>query len=174
MIRARLNQALGIAQSVSPESAGVVSTVKNDTLDARIKRLLQAADLMSRRGHIEAAVTEVQKALELDPNAVDVYLKLGELYCKSGRGPEALQALQKVESQNQTQKVQLNLMLGWAHRLAGQLDEAEKVLQSVISMDAESARAFFELGRVYEQKGQKDQALEAYRQALKLVFDAPH
>jgi len=170
VVRARLNQALGIAQATSPDAAGVVSTVVNDTVEAKVKRLLQAAELMSSRGDTEAAITEAQRAHQLDANSPEVRIRLGELLCKNGQGREALALLDGTTVPNRAVQARIRLVQGWAHRQAGHLDRAEKMLLEALELDRSSARAYFELGRVYEAQQATDEALEAYRQALRLVF----
>jgi tetratricopeptide (TPR) repeat protein len=169
-VKARLNQALGIAQALSPDSAGVVTPMAKDTVEAQIRRLEQAADLMSGKGHLESAVAELDKARQLDPNAVDVLVRLAELYCKNGKGLDAVRVLENREGRNLAERARLGLVLGWAHRQAGNTAQAEQSLLQSVELDPRSARAFFELGRVYETQSRTDKAVDAYRRALGLLF----
>ena len=52
----------------------------------------------------------------------------------------------------------------------GELETAEKYLLEANKLDAKSPRGFFELGQVYQAKGDKDKAIAAYYRALTLVF----
>jgi tetratricopeptide (TPR) repeat protein len=169
-VKARLNQALGIAQASSPDSAGVVTPMAKDTVEAQIRRLEQAADLMSAKGHLEPAIAELEKARQLDPNAVDVLIRLAELYCKTGKGLEAVRLLEKREGRNQAEQARFALVLGWACKQAGDPSQAERSLLQAVELDPRSARAYFELGRLYEVQHQPEKALDAYRRALGLLF----
>ncbi len=170
VIRARLNQALGIAQEIDPNDASRVKTVTNATVAARIKRHLQMAKMLQAKGRIESAINEVRKAKELDPNSVEVALELGELFCRVGKNEAALKIVERMRATKRLDKARLLLISGWAKRQMGDLETAEKYLLEATRLDAKSARGFFELGQVYQAKGEKDKAIAAYYRALTLVF----
>jgi tetratricopeptide (TPR) repeat protein len=170
VVRSYVNQVLDLETSTSPASLDQVQTVSNDTQAAKLSRLLKAADMMAARGHMDAAISEVKKASEIDPNAVEIRLVLAELYCKSSKGEEALETLQDVTGRSPLQEAKILLVCGWAHRLMGRVDEALTVLVRATQLAPGDARAFYELGRIYELKGLKDEALNAYRHALALLF----
>lgn len=170
VVDARVKQALGITQDVSPETAGKVETVANDTLAARVARHLQMARILKEKGRIESAASEIQMARRLDPNSVDIILELGELYCYAGEADAALKLMQTVVGTGRKEKARISLVLGWAGRLAGELEQAEKLLLEATSLEPNSGRGLFELGRVYQAKGNKDKALESYQKALTLIL----
>ncbi len=62
------------------------------------------------------------------------------------------------------------MVTGWAYRLTGRMDDAQKALLRATELAPGEAQAFYELGRVYEAKGLKDEALAAYRRALALLL----
>jgi tetratricopeptide (TPR) repeat protein len=170
VIRARLNQALGIAQEIDPNDASRVTTVTNATVAARIKRHLQMAKMLQAKGRIESAINEVRKAEELDPNSVEAVFELGELFCRAGKNEAALKIVEHVRATRRLDKARLLLISGWAKRQMGDLETAEKHLLEATKLDAKSARGFFELGQVYQAKGDKNKAIAAYYRALTLVF----
>ena len=170
VIRARLNQALGIAQEIDPNDASRVKTVTNATVAARIKRHLQMAKMLQAKGRIESAINEVRKAKELDPNSLEVALELGELFCRVGKNEAALKIVERMRATKRLDKARLLRISGWAKRQMGDLETAEKYLLEATKLDAKSARGFFELGQVYQAKGDKDKAITAYYRALTLVF----
>jgi tetratricopeptide (TPR) repeat protein len=172
VVRAYLNKALGIAQETAPEDAQHVKAVVNDTAEARLQRHLQMAKILEQKGRFDSAIAEVQKAASLDPNSIEPALALGELFCKSGRNKEALELAGKVKAVRQTDKARLLLISGWARRQMGELEPAEKLLLEATALDPESARALFELGKVYQAQNQTNKAMESYFKALTLVFDA--
>jgi tetratricopeptide (TPR) repeat protein len=171
VVRANLSQALGIAQETTPEQALHVKAVTNDTVAARLQRHLQMARILEKKGRLESAIAEVQKATELDPGSIEPALALGELFCRSGRNKEALALAGRREAVRQTDKARLLLISGWARRQMGELEPAEKLLIEAKTLDPKSARALFELGKVYQAQNQTSKAMEVYRQALTLVFD---
>jgi cytochrome c-type biogenesis protein CcmH/NrfG len=170
VVQARLNQALGIEQKADPNEAGRVKTVTNATTAARIKRHLQMAKMLQSKGRTESAITQMKKARDLDPNSVELALEISTLLCSIGQGKSALEMLDGVETSGNIEKSKLLTITGWAKRQMGNLEEAEKVLLEAIKLNPKSGRAFFELGRIYQTKDNKDKAINAYYQALILIF----
>jgi lipopolysaccharide biosynthesis regulator YciM len=52
----------------------------------------------------------------------------------------------------------------------GELDAAEGFLLEATTLDSKSSRGFFELGKVYQAKGEVEKAMKAYHSALLQVF----
>ena len=171
VVHAYLNQALGLAQKKDPQEAGRVKTVANDTTEARIKRHLQMAKLLEQKGRLESAVAEIQKARELDPNSIEAAMELGELFCRAGRSEEALSIAESLKVTKRVDKARLILISGWAKRQMGDLDTAEKLLLEATNIDPKSARALFELGKVYQSKQEVDKAMKLYHKALTILFN---
>ncbi|MCF7974568.1 MAG: tetratricopeptide repeat protein [Phycisphaerae bacterium] len=165
-----VNKALGLETNATQASLTQVDTVSNGTQAAKLSRLLKAADMMAAKGHLEVAIVEVKKASAMDPNAIDIRLALAELYCKASKGQEALDTLQDIKGRSPSQNAKILLISGWAHRQMGHLDKALDVLVRATELAPRDARVFYELGRIYELKGLKDEALNAYRHALTLLF----
>ena len=173
VVRAYLDKALGIVQETAPENTQYVKAATNDTVEDRQQRHLQMAKILEQKGRIESAVAEVQKAAALDPNSIEPSLVLGELYCKSGRNKEALELTQKIKVIKPTDRARLLLISGWARRQMGELQVAEKLLLEATVLDPQSARALFELGKVYQAENQTNKAMDSYFKALTLVFNGP-
>jgi tetratricopeptide (TPR) repeat protein len=171
LVRAYLIQALGLTQQKKPEEAGRVKTVANDTIEARIKRHLQMAKMLEQKGRLESAITEIQNAIKLDPESTDAALELGELYCRAGRNDSALEITGSLKVTKRFDEARLLLISGWAKRQLGDLDSAEKLLLEATKIDPKSARALFELGKVYQSKQQVDKAMNLYHKALTILFN---
>ena len=97
-------------------------------------------------------------------------MSLAKLYCRASKGEEAIETLQGVMGESRSEKAQVLLVSGWAYRLTGDLDAALKSLLGATEQAPREAQAFYELGLVYESKGLKDEALQAYRHALALLY----
>jgi tetratricopeptide (TPR) repeat protein len=167
--RLHTEQAMALTDTTE-QDALQVRTLTNATEQSKVKRHLQMAKTLEAKGRLESAILQALEAQKLDPNSVDVKLQLGQLYCKTGKGQEAIKTVEKVEEKNRAQKAQIKLILGWSNRLLGKLDAAQKLLLEATLLDPKSARSLFELGKVYLATGQKDKAIEAYQKALALVF----
>ncbi|MCP4455546.1 MAG: tetratricopeptide repeat protein [Planctomycetes bacterium] len=170
VVRSHLRQVLGAEVDVTQTAMNQVGTVSNNTQKAKLARLINAARLMAARGHVEVAVLEMKKAQALDPNGIDTRVAVAKLYCEISKGKEALETLDGVIGQTHSQKGQVDMVAGWAYRLTGQMDAALKALLRATEQTPGEALAFYELGRVCEAKGLKDDALAAYRRALALLL----
>ncbi len=168
--RLHIEQALGLADATR-QDVSQVRTLKNTTEWSKVKRHLRMAKTLEAKGRLESAIRQAIGAQKLDPNSIDVNLQLGQLYCKTGKGQEAIKAVEKAEAKNRAQKAQIKLILGWANRLLGELDAAETLLLEAARLDPRSPRVLFELGKTYVATGQKDKAIEAYQNALAKLFD---
>jgi len=134
---------------------------------------LQMARILQQKGRFESAIAEVRKAKDLDPNSVEAALELGELFCIAGQSKEALDVVKMVKATKRFDRARLLLISGWAKRQTGQLDAGEKLLLETTTLNPKSSRAFFELGKVYQARGQVEKAMRAYYKALVLVFGEP-
>jgi hypothetical protein len=170
VVQARLNQALGIAQEIDPNEAGRVRTVKNATMDARAIRHMQMAKMLQEKGRIESAIVQMRKARELDPNSPKLALELGKLLSATGRGKEALEVIEGIPAISRHDKAELLTTSGSAKRQLGDLDKAEELLIQASKLDTRSGRIFFELGQVYQVRGEVEKAMLTYYRALTLVF----
>jgi tetratricopeptide (TPR) repeat protein len=171
VVQAYLNQALGLTQKKDPEEAGRVKTVANDTTAARIKRHLQMAKMLEQKGRLESAIAETRKARELDPESPEAALELSELLCRVGQSKEALVITESLKVTKRFDKARLLLISGWAKRQMGDLETAEKLLLEATKIDAKSARALFELGKVYQSKQDVEEAMKSYHKALTILFN---
>ena len=170
VVQARLNQALGITQKIDPNEAGRVRTVKNATMDARAIRHMQMAKMLQEKGKIESAIVQMRKARELDPNSPKLALELGKLLSATGRGKEALEVIEGIPAISRNDKAELLTTSGSAKRQLGELDKAEELLIQASKLDNRSGRIFFELGQVYQARGEVEKAMLTYYRALSLVF----
>ena len=95
---------------------------------------------------------------------------LGELLCQAGQPQEAVKLVSSLSGRSDREKARINLVMGWAKRQLGQLEEAEKFLQEGIKQDPTSPRLHFELGRIYQKRYYSERAMQAYFRALQLIY----
>jgi tetratricopeptide (TPR) repeat protein len=143
-----------------------VQTLENTSVPSRRDRHIQLAQAR-RRSAVESALGELEKARELDPNAVDVALRLGEILCRTGRTGGSESVAQVKPSRPRTAHVML--VSAWAKRQMG-TPRAEALLTKALELAPESPRILYELGKVHQAKGDADKALACYRRALAEVF----
>jgi tetratricopeptide (TPR) repeat protein len=169
-LRSNLSHALGIAGVGAPKETVQARALANSTVGSRVKRHLQMAKVLEKKGRIDSAIAEVRKAQALDTDSVEPILELGELLCRTGKGKAALETIEKVQTTQRQDRARVVLISGWAQRLGGDLASAEKQLLEATKLDPKSIRAHFELGQLFQAKGEKDKALVAYHRALTLVL----
>ncbi|MHC4119428.1 MAG: tetratricopeptide repeat protein [Planctomycetota bacterium] len=169
-LRSNLSHALGIAGAGAPEETVEARALANSTAGSRVKRHLQMAKMLEKKGRFDAAIAEVRKAQALDPRSVEPILELAELLCRTGKGKAALETIEKVQAAERRDNARLMLISGWAGRLTGDLASAEKHLLGATKLDPRSTRGYFELGKLFRARGEKDKAIAAYHRALTLVF----
>lgn len=170
VVKSRLFQALEIPHDISLDDTSTVRTVANSTLSAKAKRHLQMAKLLSKEGRVSSAIEQAQMAYEIDSNSPQVALELGELLCRAGQVHEAVKLVSLLPGQNNRDKARINLVMGWAKRQLDQLEEAEKHLLEGIRQDPTLPRLHYELGRIYQKRNESEKAMQAYFQALQLIY----
>jgi len=170
-LRFHLNQALGIAQTMTAEEVGKVKTVQNKTSSARIRRHLKMAKMLEDKGRTDASLQQLDQASKIDPNDLQVVLEIGRLNCVRSKPDLALKALEGRDFTTPAGKAASELVLGWASRLQGDFEAAQQHLLKATSQDPTSVRAWFELGQVYEATSQNDLALKAYKEALLVLME---
>lgn len=166
----RISEALGLAKKKDPAQSTSVKVVANSTTTAKVRRHLQMAKILEGRGRFAAAIAEMKKALELDPNSFQVAVELGEFLCRTGRNKAALELAERIEASSPSQKAAVLMIKGWAGRQSGDAAAAEKLLLESAKLDGGNSRVFFELGKIYEADGENTKAMAAYRRALEIVF----
>ena len=168
-VRNHINQVLGLSEK-PVEDEIQVKTAVNDTNSSHVKRLLDMAKILSDKGKIESAIEEVSKAKELDPNSNEVNLDLAELLCKANKSQEALDVIVGIHAADNAEKARILTLSGWANRQMDMLDEAQRCLLEALTTDPQSIRAMFELGNVYQAKGQTEKAMKIYYEALTIIL----
>ncbi len=168
-MKEQLKWVLGVVDKPNDEKIAV-KNLSNASKKAKIKRHIRLSKMLEGKGRTDSAIQELQKALELEPGSVDVKLRIGELYCRSGQNETAIASISGIEPKSYADQGRFDLVNGWAKRQMGQLDEAEADLIEATKHNPDSARAYFELGKVYQAKGEYEKAVEAFYTALAKIF----
>ncbi len=164
---AQLGKALGLG---GIDTSGHVETLENTSERARRDRHLHLARTLAKKGRLEAATTELEKMQRLEPNAVDVTLELAEVLCRAGKNEAALKLATNIKAESSADKAHALLVQAWARRQMADLAAAEGLLSKALALEPGAPRVMYELGKVYQAKGDAQQALTYYRRALAEVF----
>ena len=128
----------------------------------------ETAGTYEQMSQFSAAEEWYQAAVALAPEEAGFQLLLAEFYVDVVPNQTAgLAAAEKAAFLAPDDPVAQDL-LGWAHYLAGDLDKAREALERAISLDPGFARAYYRLGLVCSQLGDRDTALWGYQRAVDL------
>ncbi len=112
------------------------------------------------------ALAAFRKAEQLTPTRPDLRLYIGHIYAAQGALEEAIAAYrQELFKLEGPQKTETLIALGRTLARAGQLDQAQEALSRATYYDPKYVEAYYQLGRVYLQLGQPEEALEQFQQA---------
>jgi parvulin-like peptidyl-prolyl isomerase/tetratricopeptide (TPR) repeat protein len=160
-----LEQALGLVSEGSRPSQEIRLKLGRAYLEQSRK-----IDREENLGEAEQVLTELRDELEeADRRLAEVLELLGDLYMERQEYQKAQEAYRaSLKAANRTA---VEVKLGRAYLADGKLDEAESTFQSVLARYIYSEEAHLGLGDVYKARGEREKALESYRQALDLSTD---
>jgi tetratricopeptide (TPR) repeat protein len=118
----------------------------------------------------ELALESFIRAAELAPSWATPQFHIGLLYRDSGRLDQAKEAFQNA-SRFDPNHLQAREQLMVVHTLKGELGEAERLGNEIISKFPNSGLAYLCLGRIYEATDRRQQAAKAYKKGLALPAD---
>ncbi len=129
-----------------------------------------------KEARLDKALTEVDALLASSPND-PYFLELkGQILLESGRPADAIGPLRRATELSNYHPL---IATAFGHALVAtedpaQLDEAEQVLRAAVSRDRENPFAWYQLGVIYEKKGDlpRAQLASAEQQALQYNFPA--
>jgi Tfp pilus assembly protein PilF len=122
-------------------------------------------DVLLRKGHVDEAMAQFQKALEIQPDYLKARNSLGNVFLEKGQVNEAIIQFHKaLKIQPDNPMVYNNLGIALAQK--GLADEAIIQFRKVLEIQPNYADAHYNLGVVLAQKGRLDEAIVQFRKAL--------
>jgi tetratricopeptide (TPR) repeat protein len=119
------------------------------------------------RGETEKAIRHYLAALQIDPNLVEVYNNLGIALMHEGKIEAAMHQFQRALQLKPDFKMAEN-NLKRAVSIQKELETEIARLQALLKEEPENFELHFKLGNLYFRKGDQQQALQQYKQALQL------
>jgi eukaryotic-like serine/threonine-protein kinase len=120
-----------------------------------------------------AAGEAVSRALEADPQSLDVNVTLGHLRGDTARYAEAVEAYQRVLSQ-QPNNAEAVLGLAEAYRRSGDSKRAEEAYRNAIILQPNFWGAYHSLGVFYFKQGRFNDAISQFQKVIQLVPDTEY
>lgn len=112
-------------------------------------------------GQLSAALQEAQQERKINPNLAEVSIFIGEIYIEQKSYSKAVEEFQKA-LKLRSQSVEVYILLARAHRLTGNLDIAQSMLNMAAAKESGNPEIYKEKGLLYERKQQNEQAVVAY------------
>ena len=142
--------------------------VEKSSEEKRSTRHLNMAIVMMNRGQTDSAISELKKALEIDPKMGEAHGQLGCLYLDKGQIEEAKKALDASYEIN-PDYLPANICDARVRAEEGELEDAIEDLRALMFRHARDAGLHFTLGTLYEKKEKFTDAAAEYRKAYELV-----
>jgi len=125
--------------------------------------------LAERKGDLTTALSDYQKAVDLDPQALEIYRDLAQLNLRTGHTEAALHAAQHVRDLAPTESSSF-LFLGHVYVARGDLAMAAQEYEKALELDPQNLKALENLGNYYSAINTR-KALEYYSRYLVIEPD---
>lgn len=148
---------------VPPSHDAIRAAVKhlNHTALAHVRRGIE----MAKAGDLQGAIQQHLEALQSDPQDLQAYINLIQLYARAGKIEKAEQAYHKAVALNPNRAdcyYNYGVMMFNLHRYAA----AEQAMKKSIRINPNYPDAHDDLGYIYAVQGHFDMALAEYQKAL--------
>jgi len=119
------------------------------------------------------AVEEIEKALQLQPNSDDGYIRLGKAYAATGQAEPALAAFKKAVELNPYYWYNYK-QLGWAYFQFGRNEEALQEFKRQVDLNPKDWSGYNNIGAIYYEQGRWKDCIPYFQKAIALhpTFDA--
>lgn len=124
------------------------------------------ARLMRDKGQLEEAKSELTKGLELDPDNHEMKLDMVEIDIATNNLDKAELLVTKVLATQPDHRRAMQLK-GTILFRRDKLDEAQAILEQALPLNPTPELVHYYLGQIMERKGNKDLAIEHYRESLR-------
>jgi tetratricopeptide (TPR) repeat protein len=140
------------------------------TAHEKLDTLLSLASRLLQMGRVPEAITAHERLLALNPNLPDSWYNLGYLQQCARQHEAALNSYRQALAHGVSgpEEVHLNCAVVLAEHM-GRTDEAELELCVALTLNPRYVPALLNLGNIHEQRGEREQALNAYEQVLVLA-----
>ena len=126
----------------------------------------------SQKGEFDKAISNYNKAIELNPKFAVAYLDRGFTYSKLGEDDRAISDYNKAIEINPRYAMAFNNR-GFTYRKKGDFDRAISDYNKAIEINPRYAVAYYNRGRAYYLKGEYDKSWEDVKKARDLGYKIP-
>ncbi|MBN2418338.1 MAG: tetratricopeptide repeat protein [Deltaproteobacteria bacterium] len=144
------------------DSSGVLTERQRDTL-----KYANTGFKYFKKGQFEKAISNFDKAIELDPGVTLCYLARGQIYMEKREIDKAISDFNRTIELN-PYLMNAYIFRGGAYFIAGQIDNAIVDYNKAIEMKPEDAAIYNLRGNAYYTKGDIDKAIADYSRAIEI------
>jgi len=131
------------------------------------ERHLNMAIVMKKRGQIDSAINELNKAVKLEPDMVEAQGQLGCLYLDEGKIEEAKKALDK-SYELDPDYLPANICDARVRAEEGEIEDALGDLKALLFRNSRNAELHYIVGTLLEKQEKFAEAAKEYRKAFEL------
>ncbi|MEK6709309.1 MAG: tetratricopeptide repeat protein [Nitrospinota bacterium] len=136
--------------------------------DARLHFELGAAlAAMGTRQSQEEAIEVYAKVVDLAPDWLDAYVRLGALYEAGGQDKEAIELYERAAKLDRS-NVDMLVRIARLHRSRGRLNVAHRMLLKLQEEHPRSVAVLFDLGMLLWESGKSEESKEVFRRVIEV------
>jgi tetratricopeptide (TPR) repeat protein len=164
---------------VDRDTEAVEAQIRQQPDDLRLR--VAVANLYLEKGRYQEAIAQAEQVLQRAPENLGALTTLGQAHSRQGNLEAAAGYLARaVEHNRENPMARTSLQLALVHQLLGEVymkqgraEDSAAEFRKVLEIDRTNADALYSLGKALAALGREDEALQSYRQALRLVPDFP-
>jgi Flp pilus assembly protein TadD len=148
------------------------SRAEHEQAENRVQslHLVEGANELAMRNHFDEAMELLRQALEKNPQNAFAYSQQAKIYFSMKEESKAREALAKAR-QIQPYQPDFLFVQGVIEAADGNLDAAQRSFEEVTLVNPQEADAYFEIGKLWIRRNNRQRALEAFRKAAELSPD---
>lgn len=150
-------------------------TLWNHTLavtDDNVIALNNLGNDLLQKGQADEAITNYEKAIQIDPSYTEALLDLGNAFLQKGEMDRAMGQYQKTLGIN-PRHAEAHSNLGFVLHQEKRLDEAIAQYLEALEIKPDMLETRLNLGVAFQQKGELDKALDQFQKAVDINPDSP-
>ncbi len=157
--------ALGYIGSFSDSSKTRGKVLGNPKEKIHVFNELSRAREMGMAGEVEEATRIIKDIIAEDPDIIDAYFTLGNIYFKQENFAEAIRYFQESLDRKPDDSMAI-INIANAYRLMGELEDAERILLESIDRGISDSQYYFVLASIKAAMGQEEEAIRYYEQCI--------
>ncbi len=171
----QLKQATMIERSVTSDRSwqntnpvSHLSKSQNAPLQTTGEERVELAENLAKQERYDAAIEQVKKVLQTDPNHFKASYLLAQIYANKGQYEEAIFYCDRA-LQIDSFAIDPHYLLAHIAEEKGNTGEAKRLLKQIIYLEPASVFAYLDLSHIYEKEGDNTRAVKMHEAALNIL-----